>query len=103
MRVEEAYKKKCAVLCELNSVFGTLAKRKTVNIIVTRASAVGKEKSTRLDKNTSGLKKFVIVNNIELQQEVAQLRREVTTTYVELDSQVNEFANLVARNISRLQ
>jgi hypothetical protein len=36
MRVEEAYMKKCNVLVELNSVFGRLAKRKNMNILITR-------------------------------------------------------------------
>jgi len=36
MRVEEAYQKKCNVLVELNSVFGGFAKRKNMNILITR-------------------------------------------------------------------
>ena len=35
-RIEEAYQKKCAVLCELHEVFGKIAKRKPINILLTR-------------------------------------------------------------------
>lgn len=36
VRMEEAYQKKCEVICELNGVFGKIAKRKNTNILVTR-------------------------------------------------------------------
>jgi uncharacterized membrane protein len=38
-RVEEAYQKKCGVLVELNRVFGSLAKQKECNVLITRLAA----------------------------------------------------------------
>ena len=35
-RLEEAYQKKCNVLCELRGVFGSIARRKQQNVLVTR-------------------------------------------------------------------
>ena len=36
VQIEEMYKKKCGVICELQAVFGGIAKRKPTNIIITR-------------------------------------------------------------------
>jgi hypothetical protein len=35
-RTEEAYQKKCGILCELNSVFGKYGKNSETNILITR-------------------------------------------------------------------
>lgn len=64
MRVEEAYMKKCNVLVELNSVFGRLAKRKNMNILITRQSALSSESVKTLSKGSKTLKKLITMNNI---------------------------------------
>jgi len=74
-RVEEAYQKKCGVLVELNSVFGKLAKRKNTNILITREVDFATEKGYRFDRHTYNLKKLILVNQINTQREVHELRR----------------------------
>ena len=44
-RIEEAYQKKCGILCELNGVFGKIGQRSPTLILVTRVcqNAAGAE------------------------------------------------------------
>lgn len=66
-RIEEAYQKRCGVLCELNGVFGKLARPKHTNVLITRLSTDQKEsQATGIDKSAIELKKLLALNKIEV-------------------------------------
>lgn len=77
-RVEEAYQKKCGVLCDLNSVFGKMAKRKTVNVLITRLSTDEKVSESSIDKSAIALKKLIAKNKIEVLKNIDDLHRTAT-------------------------
>ena len=65
VQIEEAYQKKCAVICELNSVFGQIAKRKKTNILITRECIVTSDITLDTDETATGVKKQQAINKID--------------------------------------
>ena len=57
VQVEEAYQKKCEVICELNEVFGRIAARKPTNILITRMCIQEPDFNTDTDETVTGVKK----------------------------------------------
>jgi len=84
-RIEEAYQKKCGILCELNQVFGRIAKPKRCNILVTRLSTDQEEDTTNnMDKNSIALKKLIALNKIECLRQIDTLHRVITQRNIKL-------------------
>jgi hypothetical protein len=77
-RMEEAYQKKCSVLCELRGVFGSIAKRKTSNVLVTRVSINEQDVSNDFNHSVNAIKKVMAINKIEATKGIKQLHRNVT-------------------------
>lgn len=78
-RLEEAYQKKCGVLCELNEVFGKIAKRKQANILVTRVWLNPSEAPNDIDQTAKALKKLITINKIETIKDLSEMHREITS------------------------
>jgi len=57
VQVEEAYQKKCDVICELNEVFGKIASRKSTNILITRVCIQEPDYNMDTDETVTGVKK----------------------------------------------
>ena len=82
-RVEESYQKRCSVLCELNEVFGKIAKPKTAKILITRVW-INEPDFNNKDEHQKALSKVVRTNHVdslklvhELQQKVSKSNNEV--------------------------
>lgn len=103
LRTEETYQKRCAVLCELQSVFGAIAKKKLTNILVTRQGNVGRDASNRMDKATYALKKRIKVSRIDTELQVAQLKREVSLGNTAIDSRVSELTLILEKGLNDMK
>ena len=66
------------MLCELNSVFGKIAKRKTADVLVTRLSTDETVSEGGLDKYAIALKKLIAKNKIEVLKNIDDLHRTAT-------------------------
>ena len=61
-REEEAYQKKCGILCELEGVFGKFAKKSPTSILVTRESLNIESADNEVNYTLKGLKKQWLVD-----------------------------------------
>ena len=66
------------MLCELNSVFGKIAKRNTADVLVTRLSTDETVSEGGLDKYAIALKKLIAKNKIEVLKNIDDLHRTAT-------------------------
>jgi hypothetical protein len=76
-RTEEAYQKKCTVLCELNEVFGKIAKRKAINILITREYVDAPDFNNDTDETAKGLKKVLASNKINTLKNMGELHKTI--------------------------
>jgi hypothetical protein len=63
--MEEAYQKKCNIICELNEVFGKIATRKKTNILVTREWVHEADVNEDVNPTVTGVKKQLAINKID--------------------------------------
>ena len=76
-RLEESYQKKCAVLCELNSVFGRIAKRKILNILVSRVG----ENTADNDGDMyfiNKIKRAMLMNRVIMKEDIRKMHVRLT-------------------------
>jgi hypothetical protein len=79
-RVEEAFQKKCAILCELDSVFGGLAQQRSIDILVTRVSEAKNEvPESGISDTVKVLKKQLISDRIELSEKIQWAQKELVS------------------------
>ena len=77
-RFEEAFQKKCAILGELNSVFGSLAQQSSVDILVTRVSENNNDAPESSESDTFKiLRKQLISDRIELNMTIQMAQKEL--------------------------
>jgi hypothetical protein len=57
VQMEEAYQKKCVIICELNEVLGRIASRKKTNILITREWVHEPDFNDDADQTVTGVKK----------------------------------------------
>jgi hypothetical protein len=82
-RIEQAYQKKCGILCELHKVFGRFAPKHPNNILVTRK---GQEESKPEETNEAlkKLKKTLWNDQIEINQLIHQTHKELLQSSEEI-------------------
>ena len=73
VQIEEAYQKKCAIICELYEVFGKIASRKSTNILVTREWVHEADVNEDANDTITGVKKQQAINKIDTLKKMDQL------------------------------
>lgn len=96
---EEAYQKKCEIICELNEVFGSIASRKQTNILVTREWVHEPDFNDDADATITGIKKQQAINKIDTLKGLDQLHRTIAIQNNRIHKQVAELTRLIKRKV----
>jgi len=72
--MEEAYQKKCTIICELKEVFGKIAARKPTNILVTREALTSAADYAKPNQIINGIKKQQVCNKTDTLANINKLR-----------------------------
>ena len=103
-RVEEAFQKKCGILCELDSVFVGLAQQRNVDILVTRVSESKNEvPESGVSDTVKVLKKQLISDRIELSEKIQWAQKELISQNEQTLQKLEEAKDLLFSVFPRLK
>lgn len=102
-RLEEAYQKKCSVLCELRDVFGGIAQRKSQNVLVTRCWLSDFDVSNDMNRQVNAIKKLMALNKIEVVNGIKKMHRDVTAQNTQIQIQLEAMTRDVVAGLDDQQ